>query len=138
MVFTSNNAALGIIIPSDRNLMFWVPCSVDMLLFMCSCCHHKYCLNDLLPKKKITQWSIPPYFTLLSPLQHKSLGSLVRSNVFCIGRVREVEKWKSDAVERLGGTMQADALGAHQGEMVQGARQTSLPSQICMCCSCTV
>lgn len=51
MVFTSNSAALGIIIPSDRNLMFWVPCSVDMLLFMCSCCHHKYCLNDLLPKK---------------------------------------------------------------------------------------
>lgn len=58
--------------------------------------------------------------------------------MFCMGRVREVEKWKSDAVERLGGTMQADALSAHRGEMVQGARQTSLPSQICMCCSCTV
>lgn len=34
--------------------------------------------------------------------------------MFCVGRMRELGKWKSDAVERLGGPMQADALFAQE------------------------
>lgn len=97
------------LIPSERNLMFWVPFSVGILLFVNCCSQCKCCFSGgNLPPAKNTRWSVPRYFTLSSPSQHECLCSL-RSNVLCIGRVKKIGKWKS-ATERLGGAMEADAL----------------------------
>lgn len=127
MVFTSNNAALGIIIPSDRNLVFWIPCSVDMF-FMCSCCHRKYCLNDF-QKKSLTGVSLH----ILHCWVLYSIKALVLwwgALCFVLGGWK-MEEWCCRKTWRYNA---GRCIWCTWGEMVQGARQTSVPNQICICC----
>lgn len=50
----------------------------------------------------------------------------------------EVEKWKSDAVERLGGTMQADAFGAHGERWFRERGKPVCQIKFVYAASCTV